>query len=251
MKQNLSAGVLWLAALLMGFSPIGLARTFDDDAEQVSEFHFVQTDAFDFAKVMPAPPAPGSLADQADLNVVLQVQAWRTPEQVAWAKRTNIGDLFDFADILGEWFTEEELPVTAALLEDVDSDLYEGIRASKDFFARPRPFIADARVQPCLKRFKTASYPSGHTVSFFVEAGVLAEIFPDKRAELFEFAQSMAWGRVIGGVHYPTDLIGGRIFAAAIVEELKKSAVFRAELEKSRVEIMAMVKTKSGYPWSD
>lgn len=243
MKQLFAAGILWAVALLTGVSPMAHAQTSLDNEGQATEFHFLQTDDFDFATILPAPPEPGSIAAQADLETVLQVQAWRTPEQVAWAKRANIGDLFDFADVLGKWFTEENLPVTAALLSDVDSDLSEGIFASKDFFARPRPFVANYHVKPCVKLYQGMSYPSGHTVSFFVEAGVLAEIFPEKRTYLFNFAQKLAWGRVIGGVHYPTDLVGGRLFAAAIVEELNKNAAFRAALKNSRAEIKAKLKT--------
>ena len=244
MQQPLVAGILWAVALLTGVSPMVHAQIFDDADKQNSEFNFLQTDDFDFAKILPAPPEPGSVAAQADLEAVLQVQAWRTPEQVAWAKRVNIGDLFDFADVLGKWFTEENLPVTAALLNDVDSDLNEGIFASKDFFARPRPFVASDHVKPCVKLYQGMSYPSGHTVSFFVEAGVLAELFPEKRHNLLDFAQKMAWGRVIGGVHYPTDLVGGRLFAAAIVEELKKNAAFRAAIKNSRAELTTKMKTK-------
>lgn len=246
MKQNLLAGIVWSFVLLTNATPTAYAQALLDDEEFVSEFNFVQTDDFDFTKILPAPPEPGSLAAQADLETVLQVQAWRTPEQVAWAKRADIGDLFDFADVLGEWFAEENLPVTAALLSDVDSDLSEGIFASKDFFARPRPFVANDHVKPCVKLYQGMSYPSGHTLSFFVEAGVLAEIFPEKRTYLFDFALKLAWGRVIGGVHYPTDLVGSRVFAAAIVEELNKNAAFRAAVESSRAEIAAMMETNNG-----
>lgn len=244
MKQHFVAGILWAVALLTGVAPMVHAQTSLYDEGHVPDFHFLQTDDFDFAKILPAPPEPGSIAAQADIEAVLQVQAWRTSEQVAWAKRADIGDLFDFANVIGEWFTEENLPVTKTLLSDVDSDLRVGIFASKDFFARPRPFVDNDHVKPCVKLYKGMSYPSGHTVSFFVEAGVLAEIFPQKRVHLFDYAQKMAWGRVIGGVHYPTDLVGGRLFAAAIVEELNKNAAFRAALKNSRAEITAKMKTK-------
>jgi acid phosphatase (class A) len=208
----------------------------------VPSARFVRSDAFDFAKILPTPPEPGTLAAVAELEVVLQVQAWRTPEQVAWAKRIDAGEIFDFADVLGDWFTKEKLPVTAALMEAVDWEVDAGVRDSKKAFARPRPFIVDARVQPCVKRLDEASYPSGHAADYFFRAGVLAEIFPGKRAELFEFAQKAAWSRVLGGVHFPTDLVGGRLLAAAVVEELKKNQTFQMELKKSRAEVAAKIK---------
>ena len=49
----------------------------------------------------------------------------------------------------------------------------------------------------------------------------------------------MAWGRVIGGVHYPTDLAGGRLLGAAIVEELNANPAFEAALDKAKAEVEA------------
>jgi acid phosphatase (class A) len=236
MKQAFLLKVFLVVALLAG------AARAQAPAGGQAPVRFVRSDAFDFSKILPAPPAPGSIAALADLEVVLQVQAWRTPEQVAWARRVDVGDLFDFVDVLGDWFTKEKLPVTAALLTGVDSELDAGIDASKRVFARPRPFIADARVLPCVKRLSEGSYPSGHALGFYVAASVLAEIIPEKRAELLGFAQKAAWGRVLGGVHYPTDLVGGQLFAAAIMEELKKNSVFQAEVAKSRAEVATVRK---------
>ena len=209
---------------------------------QAASWHFVQTGKIDFTKVLPPPPAPGSLAAEADLLAVLQAQDLRTYADESWARRVAVGDLFDFSDILGSWFSRANLPVTAALLEDVDGDLGPGVDASKNAFARPRPFVADARVHPCVERPEVGgrfqySYPSGHTMQFFVEAAVLAEIFPDRREALFGFAGRMAWGRVIGGVHYPTDLVAGRLAAEVIVGELDKSEAFQGELAKARGEV--------------
>ena len=122
----LLAGCAHRQATAVGLAPSAPAR-------------FVRSDAFDFAKILPAPPQPGTLAAVADLEVVLEVQAWRTPEQAAWAKRSDVGDLFDFAEVLGDWFKQERIPVTAALLKGVDAELDAGIDASKKVFGRPRP----------------------------------------------------------------------------------------------------------------
>lgn len=231
------------ASLVVGFSVPGpcVQAQSGGAAVRTATWRFVRTEEIDYAKLLPPPPAPGSLAAEADIMAVLQVQATRTPAEVAWARRAAIGDLFDFADVLGPWFTNGNLPVTAALLRDVDGDLGPGVDVSKNLFARPRPFLVDARVRPCVGRPKVGgrfqgSYPSGHTMQFFVEATVLARIFPYRRDALFDFAGRMAWGRVIGGVHFPTDLVAGKLAAAAIVAELDKSPAFQAELEKARAE---------------
>jgi acid phosphatase (class A) len=82
----------------------------------------------------------------------------------------------------------------------------------------------------------TNSYPSGHSLRAFVVAAVLGDVFPDRQAELEARAHRVAWGRVIGGVHFPTDDVGGRIAAQAIVAELRKSPAYRAAVEKCRAE---------------
>jgi hypothetical protein len=82
--------------------------------------HFVKPAEFEIARILPEPPAPDSLAAQADLETVLQVQAWRTPEQEALAKAVDKDTPFNHASVIGAWFTKENLPVTAAFLERGD-----------------------------------------------------------------------------------------------------------------------------------
>jgi membrane-associated phospholipid phosphatase len=238
MKRTLLVGACALLFPLAGIAPAGYAQvSAAASAAVVQPVHFIRTDDFDFAKLLPAPPPPGSLAAAADLAAVLQAQVWRTPAQVAWARRAAAYHLFDFADVLGPWFTPDHLPRTAALLKAVDADLHMGIDDSKRTFGRPRPFLVDRRVQPCVKPTAGPSYPSGHATGFFVEAAVLAKIFPERQTALFDFAERLAWGRVLGGVHFPTDIVGGRLLAAAIVRRLDASAPFNAAVDGCRLEV--------------
>ena len=46
----------------------------------------------------------------------------------------------------------------------------------------------------------------------------------------------MGWARVIGGAHFPTDTIGGKILGEALAAELLKDPAVRAELERCRAE---------------
>ena len=207
--------------------------------------HYLAPGALDLAAILPAPPAPGSLAAQADLETVLQAQAWRTPEQVAWAKVTEKADVFDNASVLGGRFAKNNLPATAVFFENLGDDVYAVGEAAKNLYLRARPFQADARVQPCTELPTSNSYPSRHVLFVYVWAGVLAEIFPEQRVELFDRAHRAAWGRVLAGVHFPTDLEGGRRLAEATVTELKKIPAFRAAIEKCRAEVAAAALRKA------
>jgi acid phosphatase (class A) len=199
--------------------------------------HFAKPASVDCAKVLPPPPAPGTLSARADLEAVLQAQAWRTPDQVAWAKQVDKNDAFMSSEVIGSWFKRENLPLTAAFLKDVDEDRHEITEVAKMLFARARPWVVDDHVQPCVNKPTNDSYPSGHCTSIFTRAAVLAEIFPEKRAALFDFAHRAAWGRVYAGVHYPSDLVGGWMLADSIVAEITKSPAFQERLKAVRAEV--------------
>ncbi len=202
--------------------------------------HFIAPTAVDVVRVVPPPPATGSLAAAADLAVVLQVQAWRTTEEIAWAKVVEKQTIVTvFGDLFGPWFTAENLPQVIALMTAMADDVRPISDAAKKLYSRARPYVVDARVKPCVEAPINDTYPSGHALNEYLMAGFLAEIYPERHAALFERAQRAAWGRIIGGVHFPTDLEAGRLLAAAALVELKKSAAFRAAVDKCRAELAA------------
>jgi acid phosphatase (class A) len=199
--------------------------------------HFVQSGSIDWRAVLPPPPAAGSLEALGDLETVLQLQAGRTPADIAWARLIEKDDFFaDFGDVLGPWFEEKNLPALADFFRQVTADAQQVNRGVKDLNLRRRPPAVAPAVQPCVEIPKTNSYPSGHSLRAFVWAAVLGDIFPDRQAELEARAHRVAWGRVIGGVHFPTDDVGGRIVAQAFVAELRKNPAYRAAVERCRAE---------------
>ena len=205
-------------------------------AGSLSGGHYLAPGVIDPVSLLTPPPAMGSIAGRADLEAVLQTQAWRSAAQVAWAKRIADGDVFDNADVLGPWFTASNLPFTKHFVELVEDDVRGLVGRAKDAYNRPRPPAADPRVTPCVHYPSGASYPSGHASSIYARAGILAEVFPDEREALFAWADRAAWARVIGGVHFPTDLVAGRVLAGAVIEAMKKNADFRAAVERCQSE---------------
>ena len=61
-------------------------------------------------------------------------------------------------------------------------------------------------------------------------------MFPDRRDALTAWAHKAAWGRIIGGVHYPSDDVGGQVLARALLAEFEKNPAFRAALERAKAE---------------
>ena len=246
MKRSLPSvfALGWVAAIAFA-PPVGAQEYMMNAAAVAKGGHFVKPAVFDIAKVLPPPPEAGTLAAKTDLDVVLHAQRWRTPEQVAWAKFIDQDNPFNHASVLGAWFTKEKLPVTAKFLADVTEDANAVGALTKALYARQRPSQIDPRVQPVVPVPTTAAYPSGHVTRAFTWAMVLAEIFPDKRDELLARAHRAAWGRVLAGVHFPSDLMGGQLMAEAIVAELKKSEAFRAAVEQCRAEAAAAAMKKA------
>ena len=242
------SGALALAAAVAGApAPAAPARAGGTMAvaSPAAVTHFVKPDVFDFKALLPPPPAPESLAAKADLDAVLQVQGWRTPEDVAWAKLVEADNVFNHADIIGRWFAPENLPVTAAFFHDIGDDLRALEAAAKKLFSRARPPGVDASVQPCVTVPASSSYPSGSALQAFVWAEILAGIFPEKRGELILRAERAAWGRVVGGVHFPTDIVAGRTLADAYLAQCRKSPAFHTALDQCRAELEPMAAAKA------
>ncbi len=77
----------------------------------------------------------------------------------------------------------------------------------RHYYHRPRPFLV--LHLPHLLSDTSYSFPSGHTIFLFALAtGVL---FVNKRFAYFLYAAGLIVGiaRVAGGVHYPSDILGG------------------------------------------
>ena len=203
---------------------------------------------------LPPFPANSSAQTRAELDHLLELQARRSPEQVAASQRlagvyyrlsVRPGDadwppmrqnLFHMGRQLGPWFSPESLPVTADFMARVWSDASYYLWAAKFRFNRIRPWELEPRLEN-LENANFPAYPSGHSGNSWVAAYVYGELLPEHR-ELFERnAADMAYSREILGVHYASDSESGRLFARQLVDRLLERAAFRSDLEAARREI--------------
>jgi acid phosphatase (class A) len=202
---------------------------------------YVTPAELDLPRVLPAFPAAGSFADRVDVETMLAIQRRRTKVDEIDAQADSVTTMSDFtSNMLGAAKANPAShPKLFALMRALHDDMRgvnRAANAARGF--RPRPQVHDTRIKPSLDLVGhgNASYPSARTSSGYVWAAVFGDLFPAMAEAADAEAERIAWRRVVGGVHYPSDLTGSRYVAAQVVERLRANARFRQDLEAVRAE---------------
>ena len=191
----------------------------------------------DLITLLPPPPAQDSSQTADEIKEILSYQKNRTAQMVASAQGDQELTVFRFADVLGPPFTPEKLPLTAALFEKALRVSEQSVGPAKSHWKRPRPYVQNPKIHPCVKMPTNDAYPSGHATAGTLMTVLLAQMIPEKREELFTRGWKFALNRVVGGVHYRSDVEAGRIAGTVLACEILKSPSFKKEFEKARVEL--------------
>lgn len=202
---------------------------------------YVAPDTLSLPKYLPMWPAPGTLASDADVQAMLAIQQRRTKADEADAQADSVTTMTDFtAALLGPKVTPASHPKLFAMMAALHQDMRRVNRAANEAQGyRLRPILFDARVKPSLDMagHGAASYPSARASSGQVWADVIGVLVPQRAAEAQAEAERIAWRRVVGGVHYPSDLAGSRHVAALVKNSLAASPKFQADLAAVRAEL--------------
>jgi acid phosphatase (class A) len=201
-----------------------------------AELRYLSKRKPDPISLLAPPPLPNSAEQAADLASVVAVNKTATSNDIASANSERKIYVFNFAPVIGIFFQSNSLPKTTAFFQQLHYDIQDVVDAGKDYWKRPRPFVVEPRLAS--GELETSfSYPSGHSTKATVYAAVLAEIFPDKRQNLFAAGRQLGWHRVQIARHYPTDIHAGHVLGQAIMCELEKSSRFRRDLAEVKKEI--------------
>jgi hypothetical protein len=76
------------------------------------------------------------------------------------------------------------LPVTSTLSAHVHKDEAVISDPLKDIYKRPRPYNYDSSLHSRMQDGQEPSYPSGHSLSGYLLAFIMAQIVPEKRQEI-------------------------------------------------------------------
>jgi acid phosphatase (class A) len=234
-----------LAAVAMLAASFALAQ----DARAPLKGYLTADTMPDTVRVLQPPPAAGSGREADDEAIFKATRALNgTPR---WALATSDANLRQgpayFACALGITLDAQNAPKLTRLFFRVAADSHDVVEPPKDHYGRPRPY-ADAPDAPVCEPkteglTKNPSYPSGHATLSWAWGLILAELAPDRAADIMMRARSIGDSRIVCGVHYLSDVEAGRDNGAVLVAAEHGSAAFRADMDAARDELKTVRET--------
>jgi acid phosphatase (class A) len=198
---------------------------------------FVTNKDIDLTMILPPPPANDSAQTKAELGEVLTIQVTRTPAMEERAKADDEEDVWRFADVMGPKFTKEALPKFSAFFERVAATEAAVVDPAKAVWKRPRPHLLSDLVKPVVELSKSGAWPSGHATVGTMMGIILADMVPEKRAEIMARAAEYADNRVVAGIHFRSDVAMGKISGSVIAAVLFGRDDFKTEFEQAKSEL--------------
>ena len=174
----------------------------------------------------PAPPATGSARLAADLAEVKATVNGLTRDQIAITQKWNDGagtytPPGHWNDIASGYVRDARMSEVRAarafaLLNAAMHDAAVGCWRAKYQYFTPRPVQLDASVKTVIGLPNFPSYPSGHSTFSAAAAGVLAYLFPAAADTFQAQADEAGLSRLYGGIHYRSDIDGGKLHGQRI-----------------------------------
>ena len=200
---------------------------------------FTDAKEVNLVNLLPPPPANDSAKTKQEVGEILAIQVTRTKAMEERAIADAEENIWRFADVVNNpKFTKENLPKFSAFFDRVVETEAAVVDPAKDVWKRTRPHLLyPDLVKPVVPLSKSGSYPSGHTTVGTMMGVVLANMLPEKKDAIMGRAWEFGWNRVIGGIHYPTDIEAGRISGIAISQTIMQHDDYKAELEAAKAEL--------------
>jgi acid phosphatase (class A) len=168
-------------------------------------------------------PVSGSAEAADDFQAILNYQDTRSDADCALAaqdERVTVENLFARE---GGPLTKIEAMALYPVLLKVYAEAGANIQLAKSIYKRPRPYLVDENITPCISLEKSYAYPSGHTTIAQVLGHVLSRFYPERKEAIMKRADEISTSRILGGVHHPSDIIAGKKLADALAQQLNFS----------------------------
>ena len=215
---------LFLFVLAFTFQPVFAHESWEKDPV------YLEKTALPIKTAIAPPPKAASAEDQKDMQALVAAQAHRSEQDCKRAESEVNVTLESFFGPPWGPLTTNEAQKWSPFFEKIRTDAEYFAREVKSQWSRPRPFVENLKLNPCVRREKSNSYPSGHATISRVFSRVLSMMDP-KRKGLFEKrANQIGEDRVLAGVHHPSDIEAGTKLGDQVFLALMKNSAFTKEL---------------------
>jgi acid phosphatase (class A) len=226
--MNKKRSILFLTIMFVFFSTQAFSRG----------GNFVSREQVNLSMLLAPPPSDDSAKTRAEIAELIEIQKMRTPQEKASAIADADLSVFQLgSDVFGPKFKAENLPLTAKFFDRLSEDGMSIFGSAKSHWHRTRPFNVSSEVKACFDDATSGSYPSGHSTLGHLQAVILANMVPEKTVQIFERVSQYARNRMVCGVHYRSDIEGGRIAGTVIAAFAMQNPEFKKEFDMVRKEI--------------
>lgn len=127
----------------------------------------------------------------------------------------------------------------------------------KEIYDNPRPFVVAPKA---IKRYDkpgghlyaelagNGSYPSGHSNMAYWKGALLAYWLPELGPQIVARAGEIGRSRIVLGVHYPLDVMGGRLMGMDIASARLSDPGFAALIDQAGVQLRDQLQRAVGVP---
>ncbi|SEE81031.1 PAP2 superfamily protein [Arthrobacter alpinus] len=198
-----------------------------------------------------------------NLDMTLEINQNANEQESEMAIVDEYGDMsYTMGDALGEKLgklyqaavDDGRLPKTTALIhKDGGRAQSESTNPSKEYFNYPRPYLQAP--EEVVHRDKedgdayessSGSYPSGHTNQAYWQGTLLATLLPELADQILARTSESGNYRVVMAMHYPLDIIGGRMMGQAAIAKRWADPEFRTLLQAAGDELHAVLEADCG-----
>lgn len=215
---------------------------------------------------------PGVIKQNLDKVVDINNAAQKNPAAIKHAQSDARADkdgvLMAFSDALGgelgrhfrDALRENRLPKTQFLLGNGYLARAGGVASStfveKMVFNNDRPFVV---APDRIKKYQdgkrdyygtSKSYPSGHTNQAVWSTTLLALTLPELAPQILARGSEAGHNRIVMGVHYPLDVMGGRMSGTAAAADRWNDPKMRDAIRQAGKELRAELEWRAGRPIS-
>ncbi len=196
-------------------------------------------------EIVPPAPEAGSPRQALDDEIARRSLAlrgsarWELAAKDAYLGFPGAQEAFTCAT--GLPISEDTTPQLYRLLRRTLADVGLASYSAKNAYQRERPFMVNGE-PTCTPQDEEAlrqdgSYPSGHTSIGWGWALILAELMPEKAEAILARGRAFGESRNVCNVHWHSDVVAGRMVAAAAVSQLHTNADFLAAMDAARAEL--------------